>query len=183
MSNWTKIGKLSAFIAPMSFVLLTAAAVYNYPGYNAHENFLSDLGVGEKSAVFFNSAAIIAGFFAILLSFALYRIFRNSSLCKGGSVTLTFGGIFLIGIGIITEQYAVIHATVSGLFFASLSVTLIIFGLALRKRLHLAYFFTFAGIIISLSFYFGITPLLEHIAVALIILWSLGVGIFLRGGR
>ncbi len=181
MDRWILIGKLSAFFAPLAFVLLTSVAVSNYPGYDMSVNFLSDLGVNEHSAVFFNAAAIIAGLIVIILSAALYKVFNHLRFCKAGALTLTLAGFFLVGVGIFTAGYGILHSLFSVLFFVAVALTLIEFGWGMRKTSNMGYFSIVMGILIPFFFSFGINPFAEHMAVGSVVLWSFGVSIFLKG--
>lgn len=165
---WIRIGRVSAFFGALTFVMLVSAAIINYPGYSIYDNFLSDLGIGNNSAIFFNSAAIISGILAILLSVALHKIFYQSNTCRIGSAILGVAGLLLAALGIFTEEYGIMHTIISFTFFAAVSTAMIILGAGLQKGMLM-------GILTPISFSFGITPFAEHLAVALIIIWSLEV--------
>ena len=183
MDRWILTGKLSAFLAPLVFVLLTSAAVSNYPGYDMSINFLSDLGVGGDSAVFFNAAAITAGLIVMMLSAALYKVFNRLRFCKAGALTLALAGFFLVGVGVFTADYGILHSFFSVLFFVAVALTLIEFGWGMRKTSHMGYFSMTMGVLIPFFFSFGISPFAEHMAVGSVVLWSFGVSIFLKGYR
>ncbi len=180
MDKWLKMAKISAILAPVVFVLLIVIAILNYPGYNPVENYLSDLGIGKNSAVFFNLGVAIMGIFVILMSISFYKIFNDNFLCKAGSVLLLLGGIFLVGVGIITSEYGFMHVLVAGLFFGGVALALLLFGNATRKTTKIGYFFMLLGVISPVLFYFSTKPFIEHLSVGFILLLSLSIGIFLR---
>lgn len=168
------IGTFSAFLGAVIFVALTILAVVNYPGYSVYSNFLSDLGTGENSAMFFNIAVMISGTAAVVLSIALNKIFNKSNECRLASIILAIAGISLVGIGVFTENHP-IHSSISALFFATISVAMIAFGIGLRANKK-SYFFVLLGLSVPVSFMLIASQLAEHLAISLIIIWSFAVG-------
>jgi len=176
MANLIKAGGYAGIISPIIFAIFLAAAVYNYPSYNPTTNFLSDLGIGP-SAVFFNSGVIIAGLLGILFSLALYKKF-NSKISRAGSILLVIGNIFLILVGIFSEQYGILHTIISTLFFLFIILSLLFIGAGSVKA-KTGYGAFIAGLFIIGIFAFGINPIQEYLAVGTILVWSFAMGIHL----
>ncbi|MBS3053903.1 MAG: DUF998 domain-containing protein [Candidatus Aenigmarchaeota archaeon] len=173
--NWKMIGTFSAFLGAVIFVALTILAVVNYPGYSVYSNFLSDLGTGENSAVFFNIAVMISGTAAVVLSIALNKIFSKSNECKLASIILAIAGISLVGIGVFTENHP-IHSSISALFFACISASMILFGISFRKDHSRWYVFSILGILVPVFFLLDVKSLAEHLAISSVLIWSFAVG-------
>lgn len=179
MQKWILAGKISAFLAPLVFLVLATIAIVNFSGYNPTVNFLSDLGVHQGSALFFNSGLILAGLIAVVLAFSLYKIF-DIKYCKIGAFFLAIGNASLMLVGIFTENMTPWHGIFAALFFICIALTLISFGWGLRKINHMSYFSVMMGLFVPFFFAMGITPFSEHMAVSAAALWSFGVSIFLK---
>ena len=55
------------FLASIQFVIMLIVAETQYPGYNAGQNYISDLGVwGHDSAIIFNASIILFGSMVLL---------------------------------------------------------------------------------------------------------------------
>jgi hypothetical membrane protein len=175
--NWKKTAIFSSLAGPLIFVVLALIAALNYSGYSPSTNFLSDLGVGNSSA-FFNAAAVIAGIFIVVLASSIWKIFGNK-LFKAPSVLLFLAGIFLILVGILTENYGPLHFLVSAIFFSLMTLGILAFGAAARKT-KLGLLSLVLGILVIVVFASGITPVTEHVSVVLFVVWSLALGFGLK---
>jgi len=176
--NWIKIGGIAAIIGPIIFVVLTGMAIVNYSDYNPLTNYLSDLGFSGTSAIFFNAGCIIAGIAGIFLAAALYKISKKSTNRTGPFVFL-LGSISLIGVGVLSEQYGMIHTIISAIFFGLIGISILFFGKGFwEKEKKLSYISLIVAIFIAAFLASGIAPLLEHLAVAAIIIWSACIGIY-----
>ena len=177
------IGLLCGFVAIASFVVLYATAVWLDTKYVFGENYLSDLGVRE-GAWAFNAGVIIAG--ALFVPFALLGI--RPSLGRTGidvvSVALmVIAGLFLVSIGIFTEDAGDLHGFVSYGFFLTMLFSLGFLSYSFhrsgpngRTRAIVA----LAAFVLGLALLpFGGTPLVETIAVLSILVWGLLVGLLL----
>jgi len=177
--NLTGVGGLSAILIPIVFGLFVIIAVYNYPSYSPYTTYLSDLGVGEASSVFFNSGVVIAGLLGIIVSFAVYEF--GSKLCRIGSVLLFASAASLIGVGIVTEYYGVIHSVISRTFFISAVMSLFFIGAGIVKTTKNAtgYITFIIGLLITILFLiFGLQPITEIFSVGLLVAWSLLIGAY-----
>ena len=177
------IGLVSGILAAGIFVGLYVIAMSIDSRYVFGENYLSDLGVGD-GAWAFNSGVIIAG--ALFVPFVVLGI--RSTLAKSfvGEVStalLVIAGLFLISIGIFTENAGDIHGVVSYGFFLTTLVALAFLSYSFdksgpggRKR----------AIVTLVAFVLGVgllplggTPLVETIAVLAIITWGLMVSLMI----
>ena len=71
-----KIAKFFALAAFIAFLVFFFLAVFSFPNYSPFENVLSDLGTGEKSALWFNAGVIIAGVLVTLITLGSIGIFK-----------------------------------------------------------------------------------------------------------
>ncbi len=178
-----RIGAICGLVAPISFLVLYGIAVANDPYYTFFENYLSDLGVGP-AAWAFNSAVILAG--ALTIPFAILAI--RPALGKGVPSTLAVvftvvGAIFLILVGILTEDYGDAHKFVSVGFFMSMLVALSFYSWTLRSShafgepvTWLTWGVFALGVILTVM---GFDPRTETVSVLSIVLWGLVVAVAL----
>ncbi len=178
-----KVGITCGLVAIVSFVALYAIAMSLDSSYAFGKNYLSDLGVSD-GAWAFNSGVIIAG--ALFVPFALFGF--RPALGKGTLslicvVLMAIAGLFLIGIGIFTEDAGDTHGVVSYGFFLTMLVTLGLVAYALYRSKSLGrfgYLVTFAMFLFGLAMLpMGGSPLSETLAVLGILLWGLLIGIAL----
>ena len=178
-----KAGIICGLVAIVSFVTLYSIAVSLDSSYMFGENYLSDLGVSD-GAWAFNSGVIIAG--ALFIPFAVFGLrpaLGNGMLPIACTVLMAISGLFLISIGIFTEDAGDVHGTVSYGFFLTMLVTLGLVAYALIRSKILGRF----GYLVTLViFMFGLAvlpmggnPLSETLAVLGILLWGLLIGIAL----
>ncbi len=178
-----RIGAICGLVAPISFLVLYGIAMANDPYYTFFENYLSDLGVGP-AAWAFNSAVIIAG--ALTIPFAILAI--RPALGEGLPSTLAVvftvvGAIFLILVGILTEDYGNAHYLVSVGFFMSMLVALSLYSWTLRSShafgepvTWLTWGVFALGVVLTVM---GFDPRTETVAVLSIVLWDLVVAVTL----
>ncbi len=160
-----KIGCYAGISLIFVFAALFLLAILNYPGYSLTTNYLSDLGIGEKSAVFFNSALVASGFLGILFGSGAFILFEER-LGRIGAVFLIVANIALIGTGIFTLQNEFIHTIFSGIFFLLTAFAWLIMGTELRKEhIKIGYFSISVGAVILISLITGLPPILEHVSV------------------
>ncbi len=115
-NSWKRVAGIAAIGSSALFVALTALAITSYPGYSMSGNYLSDLGIGEKSAVFFNTAAIITGFAVIYFAYALGKT-RYGKPFLASRASLAAAGLSLAGVGLFTENDLAAHIIAAGGFF------------------------------------------------------------------
>ena len=168
--NWTKIGAYAGIAASLVFILFFLFAVANYERYSFTSNYLSDLGIGKASAIFFNSGVIMAGLLGIVFGYGLSGFFKKKSGLF--SAITIFASLSLIGVGIFPENYGITHEIISAVFFLTGAILLIFIGLEMRKKTTFAYLDIATGLI-PFVFVFTGSPLIEHLAVFGIVLWVL----------
>ncbi len=145
------------------FISLFLVAALSYDNYNPVSNYLSDLGVG-KTAVFFNSGVIISGLIGIFFAYGLTTLFKGKG--RIGSGLLALSSFFLFLVGIFTEE-SPLHFYVAAMFFFLAAVAIIMIGIEMKNR---------SVIILGavpVLFLISLTPIVEHISVAAIIIGEL----------
>jgi len=172
----TKTGGICGILAAIVFIIFTALAVVNYPDYSPYTAWLSDLGVGE-TALFFNLGLILAGIMGLMLSISLYNF--KARLTTLGTTLLLLVDVFLIGVGIFTEDYGVLHTYVSFIFFILAGLALLVLGAGMIK-MRAGQFTFLMGIAMAIIYsILGVQPISEFILVAVIIFWSFVFGAWL----
>jgi hypothetical membrane protein len=182
-----RIGAVCGLVAPLAFLTLYGWAVTNDPDYVFFENYLSDLGVGA-AAWAFNSAVIIAG--ALTLPFDLLAIRPALGGGVPASLAVAFtavGSVFLVLVGVLTEDYGDAHYFVSVGFFMSMLMALLFHSWALGSSHAFGEVVTWltwgvfaTGAVLTVM---GFNPQTETVAVLGIVLWGLAVSssLLLRG--
>ncbi|MBU0530223.1 MAG: DUF998 domain-containing protein [Nanoarchaeota archaeon] len=178
--NWRKKGGTAAILSGLVFIIFTAIAVLNYPDYSPYTTYLSDLGVGP-TAIFFNVGLVVAGLLGLVLAAGVYQI--RSNICVVGTFLLLFTNIALMEIGIFSENFGLSHTFMSWtfFFFATFMLFVVGTGIAKTEKSRTGYITILLGVIIVVQFLIlgGAHPITEFIAVALIILWSFLIGLYL----
>jgi hypothetical membrane protein len=100
------------FIGGVLCVLGIIIAEAFYPGYSTSENYISDLGVGP-SALVFNSSVFLLGLLVIFGDYFIYRAFSSTFF----SIFVALAGVGAVGVGLFTEDVAVLHVIFSFLTF------------------------------------------------------------------
>lgn len=159
------------------FMALYVVAMANDPDYTFFENYLSDLGVGA-AAWAFNSAVIIAGGLTILFAILAMRPVLGGGIFTDLAVGFTVvGAVFLILVGIYTEDYEGLHYIVSVGFFLSMQVALLFYSLSMYRSPVLGKDVTwFTVAVLALGAVLiakGFDPQTETVAVLAIVLWGL----------
>ena len=178
-----RLGVYCGLAAPLVFLALYCIAMVGDPEYVFFKNYLSDLGVGSMAWAF-NSAVIIAG--ALMIPFALLAVrpaLRGGIVAELAVVLTVIAAMFLILVGVFTEDYEGTHYTVSMGFFMSFLAALFFysmkfafsdgFGLGISIFTYVAFA---TGCLLSAL---GFDPRTETIAVLLIIAWGLAMDITL----
>lgn len=129
---------LICFIAPMLALIAIAGAILLSPAFDWYTNALSDLGhytrvdIGPNPlfrALIFNLGLILTG---ILMLYYLQSLVRrlDDPLPRIGMIPFGIACMFLMAIGIFSENFNPIHYYVSVGFFFSFPWTMWIFGLS-----------------------------------------------------
>jgi hypothetical membrane protein len=179
MLDTRRIGTTCGLLGPSVFMVLYVLAMANDHEYTFFENWLSDLGVGA-AAWAFNSAVIIAGCLTIPFALLALRPVLGGGIIVDLAVGFTLGGaVFLILVGIYTEDYEDLHSIVSVGFFLSMQIALLFYSLSFYRApvlgkditwFTVAVFALGAGLIAM-----GFDPQTETVAVLAIVLWGLVV--------
>ena len=180
LSELVRISWLSAFLGPLMFTILTAIAIINYPGYSPFNNFVSDLGVGGSSAAFFNSGLIFAGVCGMVLAVTAYEILTSHKKLIG--ILALFSAISLTGIGVFPENYGHIHLAIAVLFFGLAGISLLVLAYTFKNSTAFSRLSAIAALLVLALGSIGLTdrPFFEHLAVAIIMLWSITIGFIIR---
>jgi len=107
-----KVAGTLFFIAATQFVFGVFVSEALYPGYSISDNYISDLGVGP-SALIFNSSIVLLGLLVIIGAYFAQRAFHFDLM----TALLTLTAIGAIGVGILTEDFGVLHLVVSAIAF------------------------------------------------------------------
>jgi len=173
------IGTTCGLLAPTLFMALYAYAVAKDPDYTFFDNYLSDLGVGA-AAWAFNSAVIIAGGLTFSFAILAVRPVLGGGIIADLAVGFTLvGAVFLILVGVYTEDYEELHPIVSMGFFMSMQIAFLFYSVSLYRAPVLGRevtWFTvgiFALGIVLIAM--GFNPRTETVSVLSIVLWGLVV--------
>ena len=176
-----RVGVGCGVVAPLGFLCLYMVAIAGDPGYTFFTNYLSDLGVGP-AAWAFNSAVILAG--SLTVPFALLAVWPRlgGGIAAGIAVALTIvGGVFLVLIGVFTEDSGDTHYIVSVGFFLSMETALLFYSWTLHFSHALGRevtgltqaAFGLGAVLIALGF----NPQTETVAVLSLVVWGLVVAV------
>jgi len=122
-------GICGIFIPVVIFTCLGVALLFS-PWFTWTHHALSDLGIVENSAAFFNYGMILGGILTFMFSLGLIKVLSK----KTGAYLLALSAIALIGIGIFPETIATLHFVTSAAFFMLLTIALLIIGLTIHKN-------------------------------------------------
>jgi len=170
-------------LAPLAcilFMLLYVIAMSQDPGYTFLENYLSDLGVGP-GAWAFNAALMITG--AMLSLFAVFGLsaaLPAEPISRTGRALLALAGVFLVNVGIFTEDAGDTHLVLSYAFFITIFVSFGVLTLAMRRdrRLGPVPLYVTGGLFLSglvMILTLGVDPFTETCAVLMIMGWGIVV--------
>lgn len=118
---------LVGFLAPLVALICIFVAIAISPDFLWTDNALSDLGhytridIGpnpEIRAIIFNSGLVITGIMMLIFTLPLVKNMEKP-LTKFGMLVFVIAELFLIGIGIFSENFGSIHFLVSVGFFFS----------------------------------------------------------------
>ena len=184
--------KASLAIAPagcLVFLALYVIAASQDPEYTFMDDYLSDLGV-SPGAWAFNSGVMIAGVSMFLFSvLGLMPILPKGLFDRAGGTLFALSGVFLVNVGIFTEDAGDVHLFISYAFFLTVLASLGVLSAAMYRDRPLGdstFLVTVglfcAGLIMVLVL--GANPFTETVAVMMIMAWGLvvpGLQILQRG--
>jgi hypothetical membrane protein len=182
--DWRRAGSWCGLAGSSIFLMAWAIAIATTPGYDFGGQWVSDLGVGA-GASFFNAGAIMAGMLSIPFAVTLAIVLRPSRLGIAGSMSLALAGVFLMGVGIFTENAGETHWIVSISFFSLMVISMTLLSYPLFHSATIGPWtgqFTATIVLIGIGFVslYGMGPLAETVAVLLIAIWSLAIAWKLR---
>ena len=171
-----QLGAISALVAVICFIVLYSVAMSLDSEYRFGRNYLSDLGVGD-GAWAFNSGVIIAGaLFLVFDILSVRSVLGNRPLGRAALSLLMVGAVFLMLVGVFTEDAGDLHGLVSYGFFLSMLVAL---GLVTEGLYRSRYLGSMGFIVTLVVFAVGLSlltmggsPLSETIAVMGILVWG-----------
>jgi len=178
-----RLGILSGLVAPIIFTIFYGIAMSQDPNYTFLENYLSDLGVGP-GAWAFNSGLMITGI--LLVSFAIFGL--RQTLPRHWTITIavavaSVSGLFLVSIGVFTEDAGDIHGLVSYGFFISALVAVGFLSEGLYRTKALGWLGLGVSLIVFLAglnlVLMGGTPAVETAAVIMILVWGVLTSVLL----
>jgi hypothetical membrane protein len=169
--------------AVVAFLVLYMIAMSLDSTYVFGKNYLSDLGVSE-GAWAFNAALILTGLLLIPFSvLGLGPALGDKVWAIISKVLLVIAALFLVSIGIFTEDAGDIHGVVSYGFFLTMLVAFVFVAQTLHKSKYLGksgYGSTLLVFVFGASLLpMGGNPLSETLAVLGIIVWGLITGCLL----
>lgn len=124
----TKIAGLCGILTPFVFFTGILIALMHSPWFKWTNNALSDLGVEGISALIFNNGLIFGGLLALIFSIGLAKILSN----KVGAYILGISSLGLIGAGLFPLTMYTLHYIMSAIFFAFLTIGLLIIGITMK---------------------------------------------------
>ena len=160
--------------------IMFAIAIFEDGFWTFDVNTLSDLGVSydDTAAKIFNYTCIIGGILAAIVG--LGKMFVKSGLDSASAFFLALGGVFLVGIGLFTEDYS-IHNYLAYLFFALITISLIISMVADSRngRMIIAAISAIVFVIMLASFPGFTSAGVEVICVVCMCVWLIAQGVSL----
>jgi hypothetical membrane protein len=109
------------FLASLQFVIMLFVAETQYPGYNAGENYISDLGVwGHDSALIFNASIVLFGGLVLLGTWLAYKEWALLL----AAIFFGISSVGSIGVGTFSEDLPPYHYifALMAFFFGNLGV-------------------------------------------------------------
>ena len=124
----SKFVGLLGIVGPIIAISLILISIALSPWFSWWDNALSDLGV-SSAAILFNVGLIICGAFCTIFSVGfLISTDKKKWLRRIGSVILCLATIALIGIGVFSEDFGVLHFYFSVAFFVLLLIASLLLG-------------------------------------------------------
>ena len=125
----TRIAGICGIFIPVVIFTCFGLALVSSPWFNWTQHALSDLGVNEPSAVFFNYGMVLGGILAFIFSLGLIQMLSK----KLGAYILTLSSFALIGIGLFPETLFPLHFITSASFFVLLISAFLLIGLRVKQ--------------------------------------------------
>ncbi len=124
----SRFAGLLGIIGPIIAISLIIISIALSPWFSWWDNALSDLGVSPVANLF-NAGLIICGICCTIFSIGfLISINEKKYLMRTGSIILCLATISLIGIGVFSEDFGVMHFYFSVTFFVLLLIASLLLG-------------------------------------------------------
>src|SRR3990172_349550 len=127
-----RVGPWCGLVAAFSFLAFFLTATLLDPMWRMGGMWLSDLGV-RQAAWAFNTGCVLAGLLIIPFALSAPHLFHRGPLTWAGAAFFMHAGVFLVGVGVFTEHFGVIHGIVSFGFFGSLLLGWILMPLPMHR--------------------------------------------------
>jgi len=174
MPKYTKIG----FFGPLIALSTIAIAILLSPGFDWFTNALSDLGHYTRTdlgpyklvgAIVFNGGLIVTSILMLLFTFWFLKWTKDIPT-KIGLIPLIISLVFLIGIGVLSENFPPFHYWVSVGFFLTFPFSMWFIGIGWLRFSKLRLFSILSLLLPFLSVYMWTdvmigTPIWENVAI------------------
>ena len=174
------------------FMGIITAETYYPPGYNTHDNEISDLGatrppdsvITQPSAAIFDTTMIVTGIFILAATFFIHLEFRKLLV----TIPLGLFGLGALGVGIFPGNFSVLHPIFALLTFTAGGVAAIVSFKIVRPPLRYVFILLGAVSLVFLFFSGLFTDSLgkggtERWIAYPIVFWMTGLGAYLLGLR
>lgn len=192
MPKYTKIG----FFAPLIALSTIAIAILLSPGFDWFGNALSDLGHYTRTdlgpykligAIVFNGGLIVTAILMLLYTIWFLKWTKDIPT-KIGLIPLLISLVFLIGIGVLSENFPPFHYWVSVGFFLTFPFSMWFIGIGWLRFSNLRWFSIISLVLPFLSVYLWAydmlgTPIWTNVAIpeivtalsAIVWLWMINI--------
>jgi hypothetical membrane protein len=128
-----RIAGISGIIASTLPLIMIFASTMLEKSFSWNKNALSDIGVSQ-TAWLFNIALIIGGLLNLLFAFGLRNYLGKIRWLKIGVSLLIVSSISLALVGVFTENYSIIHASVALGYLLLAPVAIICIGQEVKSK-------------------------------------------------
>ena len=123
--NRMLMGNICGAAAPAILILFVSLAIISNPSFSWEDNALSDLGISDVSAAYFNGGVFISG--ALLLFFSFFGL-SYPRMKNALRILFAISFISLSLIGIFTLDYPGEHTIVAVTFFMLTPAVVAVYG-------------------------------------------------------
>ena len=173
---------LLLFLGTTQFAIGMIIAEAVDPTYSVSTNYISDLGVRARAAVF-NSSIVLLGVTILATSWFLFRAFKDRILM----LVVLLAGVGAIGVGVFNENFGAIHSVVSFITFLFAGLSAILAFRVLRPPISYLSVLLGVGSLAALGLYISKIYLglgnggMERMIVYPVLTWGIGFGGYLLG--
>lgn len=166
-----KNNKMLGWIGTGIFLIFTAMAVLQYPGYDFEKQFLSELGIGNASANWFNAGLLLSG-----ACFAAFFLGAQHGKKASGTVGL-LSSLALISVGIFPLSQPVLHEIATGMFFVFAGLAILLFSLEEWKQKKALAMLGFLAVLSDAFLLLFQEPVSQKIAAGFFLAWITAVSL------